>query len=86
MLETDNLVKSHSNDQELGRKIRETFNGKSVTPKWVVEEHTEEGPIAVALFESLPHAKMYADFINEVEKGEKTFKIHEIQNSGEAPF
>jgi hypothetical protein len=86
MLKADDIIKSHSNEQELGKKIRESFMFKTITPKWAVEEHTEEGPIIVALFESLPHAKMYADFINEVEKGEKTFKIHELQISGEAHF
>jgi hypothetical protein len=83
MTTIDGLVLNSKNDQELGQKVREVFNGKTIAPKWSVDEHAEDGPIAIALFESLPHAKMYLDMISEVEKGEKKFGITDL---GKAPF
>lgn len=83
MVQVDRFVKECPNDQDLGKRTREAFNGKTIVPKWSVDELSEDGPIAIALFESLPHAKMYMDMISEVEKGEKKFCITDL---GEAPF
>jgi hypothetical protein len=79
MIQIEKLTTDCPNDQDLGKKVRAAFEGKTIVPKWSVDEYTEEGHIAVALFESLPHAKMYLDMISEVEKGEKKFCITDLR-------
>jgi len=79
----ESYVRQYPNDQELGKAIRLAFHrNERLTPKWSVEVHSEDGPVSVGLFESLPHAKLYRDTLIEIEGGSKIYKIFRLEHNG----
>ena len=79
----ESYIRQYPNDLELGLAIRRAFHyNDRLTPKWSVEVYDEKGPIAVGLFESLPHAKLYRDTLIEIEGGQKVYKIYRLHHSG----